>query len=1366
MLRILQLPLLCLVCSGLFCDLANATTVTFNNAAAGDNADIALNYGSNITGNATGFVTTDGSGATPNVGLTWLGNIPNEWEYHAGSFWNHESPVHVLQMDHGAGVPPTDNIAEVVFSPEAGRAVTINSFLLVGASDQTSAPQVTWEVVGTGISGSELVTPGSVTGNPVNVGFTGVPGQPYTLRFMHVPGSGGSGRGTVLDDLSFSESLLPGVPELELTIDRSTGAITLTNIGSTPAAIKGYSISSEAGSMNQNGWRSIADNYDASGNQSVDSNDNWTELPQAGAGTDLSEFEFGGNGGTIGVGASVVLSQAAADPNGIAWLKSPFEDVQLEVSLVDTANYSGATPEYSVQFIGGPAGGYQVADLNFDNTVNALDWPLYNAGRGTDLSNSSQAVAYQSGDFNGDLKNDIADFVIFRNAFIAAQGTAAWAALTTAVPEPNSILLMVAGVSLWCSLRASRGNRRTNQLLLVLISFMACSTLLPTRALATTFTFALNSEGNVPNNNNDLNQNIIGGGSADDYGSNIAVGTPAFITDDGTGATPNIGVQWGPLFDVRPNVFEFHSGSFWSSLNAASHPNAGAPYLQIDVDGTPAGQGLPDDPTIDFQVPDNVQVDIHGLDFAISNTSGRPPYGWTVEVVRSHDDVVVDSQSTGNIPVGTMTHLDIDFLGDKGTSYYLRFDDGGEDHTSTAIDNLSFSELVNADNTRLKLIVDQGTGQITLQNNTGEDLDINSYEISSASGSLNPDGWNSLRNAGIGGTGAPDTGQGWDLAGGVGPEQLIESYLLGESTIVDGTSPIDLGTAYAFGNPGAMQDLKFGYHIAGTGGFLTFGDVEYVGSIADADFDNDLDVDGSDFLVWQRGSGTTGTATNTQGDANGDMNVDALDLAAWQAGYGAGGGALSASIAVPEPSTATLLVLSVFGACFGLRSRRNDSRNSSISKSNSPSLAIAAIAWLACISSLASADTHLDRSYLFGDGSSGNFEDSESQNISDRQDLEVPFGMPSPSFINVNSGTFSRAGTSSGDQGVQFNGASQVLTAIPLNRPDETIGPTPQGAGQIIFSYPYNYDTITARGLQMWVYPESAGIGTGRQGIVMDTIAAGGVAISADGMWTQSNDTITSDDLLDATVPVVGDQWHHVMQHIHLSGTPNAPRILEGDLDRGFTSVVYVAGVAVSANNGEPAIGEFNDGSRVGVLSLGAEEVAGNTFESSFDNFFDGVIDDLEMYVYGDNSFVTTSPAGQDYGTFDLFADNNYISDQISQIPNGGILRVGDINRDGNVNSGDEIALRNGWMNEKSFSGAINEISVGDWETWAWGDLNTDGIVNLDDAIILDGALVAAGATGVNFEALFTGVPEPSNLFVSMFGLLIVSAQRTRQQCH
>jgi hypothetical protein len=84
---------------------------------------------------------------------------------------------------------------------------------------------------------------------------------------------------------------------------------------------------------------------------------------------------------------------------------------------------------------------------------------------------------------------------------------------------------------------------------------------------------------------------------------------------------------------------------------------------------------------------------------------------------------------------------------------------------------------------------------------------------------------------------------------------------------------------------------------------------------ADADFDGDNDVDGNDFLIWQRNVGV-GT-TQSQGDANGDNTVNIADLDLWRDAFGQTGAAPVAG-AVPEPSTFALL-----GLAFAAMARRS-----------------------------------------------------------------------------------------------------------------------------------------------------------------------------------------------------------------------------------------------------------------------------------------------------------------------------------------------------------------------------------------------------------------------------------------------------------
>jgi hypothetical protein len=69
-----------------------------------------------------------------------------------------------------------------------------------------------------------------------------------------------------------------------------------------------------------------------------------------------------------------------------------------------------------------------------------------------------------------------------------------------------------------------------------------------------------------------------------------------------------------------------------------------------------------------------------------------------------------------------------------------------------------------------------------------------------------------------------------------------------------------------------------------------------------ADFDRDGDVDGQDFLTWQRNIGTA-EALQSQGDADFGGGVDGGDLVAWRAGFG---NSLTALAAVPEPGSLCL----------------------------------------------------------------------------------------------------------------------------------------------------------------------------------------------------------------------------------------------------------------------------------------------------------------------------------------------------------------------------------------------------------------------------------------------------------------------------
>ena len=93
-----------------------------------------------------------------------------------------------------------------------------------------------------------------------------------------------------------------------------------------------------------------------------------------------------------------------------------------------------------------------------------------------------------------------------------------------------------------------------------------------------------------------------------------------------------------------------------------------------------------------------------------------------------------------------------------------------------------------------------------------------------------------------------------------------------------------------------------------------------------ADFDNDGDVDGADFLAWQRGLGTITGATPAMGNADGDGDVDANDLAIWKQQYDSGGGsgppAGAVIAAVPEPTAFSAAAIALGSLALAALSRR------------------------------------------------------------------------------------------------------------------------------------------------------------------------------------------------------------------------------------------------------------------------------------------------------------------------------------------------------------------------------------------------------------------------------------------------------------
>jgi len=400
-------------------------------------------------------------------------------------------------------------------------------------------------------------------------------------------------------------------------------------------------------------------------------------------------------------------------------------------------------------------------------------------------------------------------------------------------------------------------------------------------------------------------------------------------------------------------------------------------------------------------------------------------------------------------------------------------------------------------------------------------------------------------------------------------------------------------------------------------------------------------------------------------------------------------------------------------------------------------------ALLTCSPTLAVNPIALDRDYQFGDDAvegasadvdvtttfSGFTADSANSasiggNNDSFQDIEA-FG--NPFYRDVSD----RPGIASG-LGIEFDGDGDYLKGANLNDPSTSAASfaydDDEGDPAANTPGPLNYSGIANRFLQFWVKPDSASQAND-QTIVTDADQHG-VRI-AGGKWSMR---YAGADF-DSDVDVAFDQWSHVMVTRPL-GAANGSRM-------------YVNGEAVTA-----AGGGYNGGSIDNlVIGSNTSRDENNAFDGGTEEFFHGVIDNLSMWVIGDNTGDPGPPIGQDFGEFDLFADNDFIADIYA-------FDLLDLDQDGTANAaGDVAAFVAGWRSTQEFNG----VQVGGLNTLANGDVNFDGITNLLDWSIINAASPTAG--GLIMAALNgQGVPEPGSMLLLGVGLTLAVSNRNRRR--
>ncbi|MGI9457990.1 MAG: hypothetical protein ACR2NU_15605 [Aeoliella sp.] len=227
-----------------------------------------------------------------------------------------------------------------------------------------------------------------------------------------------------------------------VTVRTGSGDLRLTNRGLSTLNLAAYSITFPSADLRANEWLPIAGRLDASGDQSVDADDDWLILspqPLPTLVNNLSEGEFNGDGGFLQPGDSIYL--------GGVWNPSTSSS-SLNFEVVEVQGGNSVASFLDITFL--PAG-----DNNEDGVVDAADFTLWRESIG-----QTGAGLLADGDGNGVI--DVGDYIVWKayyglTSFVIPAPGAAALSISAVVPEPSAVVILLGlGTLIGCALCLGR----------------------------------------------------------------------------------------------------------------------------------------------------------------------------------------------------------------------------------------------------------------------------------------------------------------------------------------------------------------------------------------------------------------------------------------------------------------------------------------------------------------------------------------------------------------------------------------------------------------------------------------------------------------------------------------------------------------------------------------------------------------------------------------------------------------------------------------------------------------------------------------------------------------------------------------------